>query len=77
MTAKCSMCHGSGFVTSQTICDCKKLLEPSTGDWKPEAPCLAMVEVFVKEIRGDKAVVFVGNEYPIFVPLSSIRPIGA
>lgn len=46
-----------------------------TGDWKPETPCYAMAEVFVKEIRGDKAVVLVGNEFPIFVPLSSIRPI--
>ena len=47
---------------------------PPARDWKPEPPCQAMVEVFVKEIRGNDAVVFMGNEYPALVPLSSIHP---
>lgn len=47
---------------------------PSPHDWKPEPPCQAMVEVFVKEIRGNDAVVFMGDEYPTLVPLSSIHP---
>lgn len=46
---------------------------PPASDWKPEPPCQAMVEVYVKEIRGDNAVVFIGWYYPMEVPLSSIH----
>jgi len=67
------MCNGSGFVTSQTICDCKKLLEPSTGDWKPGEKVLIEAEILGgNEVDGKMLVIIDGLSQ--FVPLSSIHP---
>lgn len=79
MTAKCSMCHGSGFVTSQTICDCKKLMEPSTRDWKPVVGEKVLVEAeivdFVSGCVNIKTMRAMRYGVDVIVPLSSIWPI--
>lgn len=49
----------------------------------PEAPCMAKLTVFVKEYRGDNAVVFVQTDqpglphYPFMVPIRELSHFSA
>lgn len=74
MTAKCSMCDGKGIVTTQTICDCKKLLDPPHArDWKPDERVLVEATIFSGNDIGGELMVLIDG-FSIFVPISSIHP---